>query len=193
MSPDGESVYAASNEDDAVARFDRDTGTGALTPAGCIQDNDSGADTCADSADGLDGAASVAVSPDGKSLYVASFDDDAIVRFDRNITTGALTPAGCIQDNDSGADTCADSADGLDGALWVAVSPDGESVYAASSNDDAVTRFDRDTATGALTPAGLHPGQRQRRRHLRGLGRRPRRGGLGRGEPRRRVALRRLL
>ena len=57
---------------------------------------------------------------------------------------GELTPAGCIDDNDTGADGCAGSADGLDGARSVAVSPDGKSVYAASNNDDAIARFDRE-------------------------------------------------
>ena len=86
MSADGRSVYAATGEelsDNAIVRFDRDTTTGALTPAGCIDDNDTGADACAGSADGLDGASSVAVSADGRSAYAASSSDDAIVRFDR--------------------------------------------------------------------------------------------------------------
>jgi hypothetical protein len=71
-------------------------------------------------------------------------NDDAVVRFDRDLTTGALTPQGCIQDNDTGADACAQSADGLDDSRSVAVSLDGRSVYSASSGDDAVVRFDRE-------------------------------------------------
>ena len=37
VSPDGASVYAAGNFDDAIVRFDR-AANGALTAAGCIQD-----------------------------------------------------------------------------------------------------------------------------------------------------------
>ncbi len=154
VSADGRSVYAASALDNAIVRFDRNTTTGALTPAGCIEDNDTGPDVCAGSVDGLNSAWAVATSPDGRSVYAASLGDNAIVRFDRNTTTGALTPAGCIEDNDTGPDACAASTDGLVGARSVAVSPDGLSVYAAGIFDDAIVRLDRNTTTGALTPAG---------------------------------------
>jgi DNA-binding beta-propeller fold protein YncE len=48
--------------------------------AGCI--SETGAGPCADG-HGLDGAGAVAVSPDGKSVYVASFGSDAVARFNR--------------------------------------------------------------------------------------------------------------
>ncbi len=37
---------------------------------------------------GLDGASDVTVSPDGKHVYVVSEDDEAVVVFSRNKTTG---------------------------------------------------------------------------------------------------------
>ena len=37
------------------------------------------------SANGLDGAHSVTISPDGNNVYVASFHDDAIVVFSRDV------------------------------------------------------------------------------------------------------------
>jgi 6-phosphogluconolactonase (cycloisomerase 2 family) len=156
VSPDGASVYVAAFDDDAIARFDRDPDTGALSPQGCVDDNDAGQgpDTCTQSADGLDGVISVAVSPDGDSVYAASLDDDALVGFDRDPETGALSPQGCVDDNDSGADTCAQSADGLDGARSVAVSPEGESIYVASGADEAVVRFNRDPESGRVGPQG---------------------------------------
>jgi DNA-binding beta-propeller fold protein YncE len=84
VSPDGESVYAASNTSDAVARLDRNTATGALTQAagtaGCI--SETGAGSCADG-HGLDAARSVAVSPDGSSVYLTSQASNAVVRFNR--------------------------------------------------------------------------------------------------------------
>lgn len=156
VSPEGNSVYVASFDDDAIVRFDRDPATGALSPQGCIDDNDAGQglDNCAQSADGLDGVVSLAVSRDGRSLYAASLNDDAVVRFDRGTATGTLTPQGCIDDNDSGTDNCAQATDGLDGARSVAVSPDGESVYAASGPDDAIVRFTRDPQSGRLGAQG---------------------------------------
>ncbi len=153
VSPDGESVYAASFTDDAVVRFDRDPGGGALTPEGCIDDDPpEGPDGCATSADGLGGASAVTVSPDGRSAYVAAFRDSSVTRFDRDPTTGALTAAGCVDDHDEGHAACARTTPGLDAAISVAVSPDGRSLYATGIHDDAIVRFDRDTATGALTP-----------------------------------------
>ncbi len=154
VSRDAKSVYVASGSDDAVTRFMRDPQSGRLAPQGCIDDNDAGPDSCSQSADGLDGARAVAVSPDDESVYVSSQIDDAVVRFDRDPDDGGLTAQGCIDDNDSGADACAQSADGLDGAFSLALSPDGLSVYAAAIDDDAVVRFDRNPETGGLTPQG---------------------------------------
>src|SRR5439155_750483 len=97
VSPDGKSVYAVSSGDSAIVRFDRNTTTGALTAQGCIADVGDIAD-CGVTQEGLYLAEGVAVSPDNKSVYVASRIDDAIVRFDRNTTTGALTAQGCTSD-----------------------------------------------------------------------------------------------
>ena len=56
------------------------------------------------------------MSPDGKSVYVASQNSDAVVRFNRDTTTGAITQpagaAGCI--SETGAGPCA-NGHGLDG------------------------------------------------------------------------------
>ena len=87
---------------------------------------------------------SVAVSPDGKSVYAASADSDAVARLVRNTTTGAVTQpagtAGCV--SETGAGPCADGH-GLDGARSVAVSADGKSVYVTSLRSNAVARFNR--------------------------------------------------
>ena len=96
------------------------------------------------------GAQRVAISPDGKSVYVASLLDRAIVRFDRDVKTGALTPRGCI--GDIGMTDCETNAQGLNGAEGVVVSPDGKSVHVGSFVDRAVVSFARDTQTGAREP-----------------------------------------
>ena len=86
----------------------------------------------------------MAVSADGKSVYVTSYNSDAVARFNRNTTTGAISQpagsAGCVSETGSGP--CADGH-GLDGPRSVAVSADGKSVYAASAVSDAVARFNR--------------------------------------------------
>jgi DNA-binding beta-propeller fold protein YncE len=154
VSPDGKSVYAAGRRDNAIVRFKRDTTSGALTPKGCVADPANNEDNCAQTARGLDGASSVAVSANGKSVYAAGLNDAAIVNFDRDTTGGALTRAGCVADPAHNADGCAKTADGLDFPRSVAVSADGKSVYAAGSGDNAIVRLNRSTTSGALTPTG---------------------------------------
>ncbi len=155
VSPDGASVYVASPWDAALVRFDRNTSTGALTPQGCIVDSIVTGAICAQETYGLAGASSVAVSADGRSVYVAGTNQNAVVRFNRNTSTGALTPVDCVQDNDEFVPECAQTADGLSNVEAVAVSPDGKSVYAGSNEDDAIVEFGRETEgdIGALSTA----------------------------------------
>lgn len=155
VSPDGKHLYAAGLNGDAVAIFARDRTTGVLTqlpaPAGCLAEDGDGV-TCTDAV-GLDGAAGIAVSRNGKQVYVASLDSSAIAVFARDRTTGALTqfpaPAGCLAENGDGV-TCT-AALGLDGARDVAISRTGRQVYVASGNGDAIAIFARNAATGVLT------------------------------------------
>jgi DNA-binding beta-propeller fold protein YncE len=166
VSPDGKSVYVASRDSSAVTRFNRNTTNGAIVQtANCV--SESGFGTCADGK-GLGGASSVTVSPDGKSVYVGSTTSDAVARFIRNTTTGAITqPAagttGCV--SETGAGPCADGRalvqNNSVGSRFVAVSGDGKSVYVASSHtaDGAVARFNRNTTSGAITqPAAAATG-----------------------------------
>jgi DNA-binding beta-propeller fold protein YncE len=148
VSPDGKGAYVASASSGAVAVFDRNTTTGALTQKSgadaCISETGTGG-TCGDGV-GLDQARSVTVSPDGKSAYVAAFDSDAVAVFDRNTTTGVLTQKSgtdaCISETGTGG-ACTVGV-GLNGANSVTVSPDGKSAYVASFFSDAVAVFDRE-------------------------------------------------
>jgi 6-phosphogluconolactonase (cycloisomerase 2 family) len=155
LSRDGKWLYAASELDDAIARFKRNQDTGALAPRGCYDDNDppGGPEDCIDDTNGLSGVTSIALSPDGKSLYAASETDDAIVRFKRDPDNGKLTPRGCIEDDDVAPNVCAEHTQGLNEPAWIAISRDGKSLY-ATGGDDAIVRFKRNRDTGALTPKG---------------------------------------
>ena len=154
ISPDGRWLYAGSGLDDAIVRFRRDLDTGRLTPRGCLDDNDTGPDQCAQSANGLDIAGAVVISRDGRWLYAAGTGDDAVVRFRRDLETGELTPRGCVDDDDTGVDGCAQSTDGLNAVADLVLSRDGSSLYAISISDSAIVRFDRDPESGELTPRG---------------------------------------
>lgn len=126
-------------------------------PAGCLVDRSTTAAKCAPARAlrgpaPLLGSRAVALSPDGENLYVASSGSDAIAVFGRDARSGRLTQpkgaAGCIAAK--GAGGCA-TAIGLDGPNSVAVSPDGRNVYATALGSEAVTVFQRDPATGALS------------------------------------------
>jgi sugar lactone lactonase YvrE len=143
VSANGRSVYAASADSNAVVRFKRNRTTGAIKEpagaAGCVSEDGSG--PCTDG-HGLSGANGVAVSSDGKNVYVTS--DNAVLRFKRNRTTGAIKEpagaAGCVSEDGSGP--CADGR-ALAGTFGLAVSRDGKSVYTVSLDDAAVARFKR--------------------------------------------------
>ncbi len=128
--------------------------TGALTQlkgaAGCVRPGGLGG--CA-SGVGLLGASALAIAPDGRSLYVAGRDADAVAAFSIDPTGGALLQLGgkraCIRGGDDSGACAAGRA--LAGADALAISPDGLTLYAAAKNADAVAILQRDATTGALS------------------------------------------
>jgi len=106
-------------------------------------------------ASGLKLVQSVAVSPDGSSLYAAAVQSDAITAFSRDPTTGLLTQvagsAGCIQDPSAAPETGCAAGRALQIPDWVVVNPDGKTVYSASFTSQAIDVFSRDGTTGGLT------------------------------------------
>jgi DNA-binding beta-propeller fold protein YncE len=93
-------------------------------------------------------AHSVAVSPDGRSVYVVSNNDDSISSFVRS-GDGTLTFQGCFADTATSGCAVPEAAS-LNGAWDVAVSPDGLSVYVSAGLDRSITEFRR-AADGSLT------------------------------------------
>ena len=81
VSPDGKASMQ-SGSDEAVVPLRRNTANGNLAYiAACISDPTS-VEACGNTA-GLDGASSIAISPDGTSVYVGSEVDDAVVHLGR--------------------------------------------------------------------------------------------------------------
>jgi 6-phosphogluconolactonase (cycloisomerase 2 family) len=150
VSADGRSVYVTSYRGDAITAFARDTASGALTEVGCWAQGGSRGCT---SARGLDGAYDLAISGDGRNVYVAARRSSAVATFARDSATGRLGQLGgengCIAQN--GADGCrAPTSASLLGARGVAVSPDGRNVYSGAFSASALSIFRRKPATGAL-------------------------------------------
>ncbi len=137
ISADGDHLYAASPIDRAVAAFTRNPVTGELAFVAFYQDDQNGVD-------GLDGANSVAVAPDGGHVYATGAVEDAMAIFSRDDATGALGFLNALRDDTNGVD-------GLDGATGVTVSFDNRFVYVCGYFEDSLTVFDRDGVTGALT------------------------------------------
>jgi hypothetical protein len=86
-SPDGTNVYVGSANSDAVAVFDRDPASGALVQkagaAGCVSEDGTGG--ACQNGKALVDARSVAVAPDGDSVYAASAAADAVAILDRTM------------------------------------------------------------------------------------------------------------
>jgi 6-phosphogluconolactonase (cycloisomerase 2 family) len=148
MSRDGRSLYVTTFDGDSIGYLLRDPATGKIAWDGCL--NDDGSEGCVNvPGEPLDGASSIAVSPDGRSVYVGAAVGDSISHLSRNASTGALTWEGCL--NGDGSDVCVDVPNApLDQVTDVAISPDGRSVYAAVRDSRAVAHFFRG-AGGRLT------------------------------------------
>ena len=155
VSPNGASLYAVSFSNGTVSHMFADPTGGQLSWDGCVSDDGSGG-TCADvpgAGAPLAGARGVAVSPDGRTLYVASVTSSS-VSFFSIAPQGQLTFQGCLSDD--AIPGCVDPpGEPLKGADAVAVSPDGGSVYVAGFENGTVGHFFR-TQTGG-GGGGSHP------------------------------------
>jgi Lactonase, 7-bladed beta-propeller len=98
-------------------------------------------------------------SADGRSFYVGSLGNGGIFAFARDGATGRLAPV-------SGGPACIGHQLGCDRSAHpmpdaLAISNDGRFLYAGGAGaEDGLLAFSRDTATGALAPAGCLHGYR---------------------------------
>jgi DNA-binding beta-propeller fold protein YncE len=134
ISPDGRHAYVAAFGSHAIAVFTRDRKTGALRQLpgkrGCIGHR--GAGPCAFGR-ALARPAAIAVSPDGRNVYVAATESSALSVFARNRRSGALRQLpgskGCLSQRPGGGCFVGRA---LNEPVAVAVSPDGRRVYVAA-------------------------------------------------------------
>lgn len=133
VSPDGAALYAVDTT--TLYVYGRDGQSGQLTLQQQFQDTVNGVE-------GLAGAWGIAVSPDSHFVYVTGADASALAVFgvDNSGQLGFLT---AYQDGAGGIIGLAD-------ARGVAISPDGKEAYVAAAEDNAVTIFTRDVASGLL-------------------------------------------
>jgi 6-phosphogluconolactonase len=125
VSPDGQNIYVAASVSSGVAVFTRDPMTGLIAQTGCI--TVTGSQGACGKTPGLEGAASLAVSNDGKNVYVASTVSDRVVVFNR-ADDGSLHVLQTFTPR------------GVKSVSGVAVTGDGRNVYAAGHGLAALHR-----------------------------------------------------
>ena len=157
VSPDGSRVYVGSPSA-GVDVFER-AGDGALTLLQCFKRTSDSGDSSCTTVPQLEGVRGFAVSADGKFVYVAEQNGNAIGTFART-ASNTLEFNGCIsEEEEGGLTTCAATkAVGLLGVTGLALSPDGERLYAVSYGGNALVTFARNPTTGALTYSSCESG-----------------------------------
>ncbi len=130
VSPDGKNVYVSGNQSGSVTAYTRTVvNNGHLYYVGVYTAPLGYSDA----------VRHITVSPDGKNVYAAGSTSGAVVTYDRDQTTGALTPVHGNARTD------------LAGADGVLVSPDNRFVYATGSDANSVVVFSRDVEADQLT------------------------------------------
>jgi DNA-binding beta-propeller fold protein YncE len=137
LSPDDQSLYVVAVNGDSLSRFARNKDTGALTFMGCFAATT--AQGCAQLPAPFDRPDDVAVSADGSSVFVTSFNSDSVVHFTRD-RAGQLGFEGCFAAVST--PVCA-ALPSLDAPAAVDVSSDGRDIYVASELSDSVAHFVR--------------------------------------------------
>jgi len=146
ISPDGMHVYATGVR--ATLVFERDSASGRLA---FIEAHGPASDPLI-----AQRSMSIAISSDGRNVYIARFADDGLDVFRRDPVTGRLILLEQHFDGDPGIE-------GLDDASAVVLSPDGLNVYVAQLSAPLPTApallstFRRDELSGRLTPEGSLP------------------------------------
>lgn len=92
---------------------------------------------------GANGPYGIAISADGRFIYVTDYGDDLVVAFERN-ALGGLELLAVYENNTGGISEMIQP-------IFLTLSPDGRNLYVAAAGSDAIVTFSRDADSGALT------------------------------------------
>ena len=145
VAPNGAQVYVTARFGNAVFAFDRNAdsahaGFGQLALKAAHIDGLLGIT-------GLKGAHGIALSSDGRHVYVAAEQDNAVVLFNRD-AAGNLTQRRIWRHGEV-------NLHGLRGAQGIEVAPDGREVFVTGAGDDSLTIFKRRDSSAATEPGNL--------------------------------------
>lgn len=153
VAPGGRNVYVTSTGGDAIVELRRGSG-GSLhqlrSPNSCIRlaaPTGAGGLPCPRTAPGLSSPIGLAISPDGRYVYVLGQYSSTLVVF-RRATSGRLSYLQCVQESGlsgryAGTAGCSSTATGLSSAASVVVSPNGRDLYVSSPDSRSVAVFAR--------------------------------------------------
>lgn len=127
LSPDNKFLYVSGQGENSVAIFSRNAVTGALTYVAKKTQGVDGITT-------LDGARSLAVSPDGRYVYVSAITSNSITVFNRNAVTGDLSLAIVATQGVGGVD-------GIQGVSGMVTDPLSRNLYAAGQSSNSIAVF----------------------------------------------------
>jgi 6-phosphogluconolactonase (cycloisomerase 2 family) len=156
LSPDQRQllVVAGGGDDgsNAIVTLNR-ADNGALSFASCMSndggDGRLGSDGICGDADGLSAPSAVALTADGRWLFVVSRSASSLTWFARDAMTGALEQRGCLKSFATPGERCTTSPL-LGGASGVAVSPGGDFIFVSAGSSGAISTYRRDPSSGAL-------------------------------------------
>ncbi len=139
ISPDGAHVYVTARMGNALIGFDRN-GNSTSPDYGKLSVRQTLASGLNGFGVGLNGAYGIAISSDGRQVYVAAETDNAVAWFDR-AADGQLGLRSVLKRGDAGVF-------GLGGAQGVEVVPNGKEVFVTGAADDSLSIFRRNIGNG---------------------------------------------
>lgn len=167
LGPGGAQLYVTAQDDAAVGTFGVDGAAGTLSFQRCVQSSTNRNGTAGECGsavvEGLQYDTAIVLSPDGRFAYTGGLRLNV---FSRDITTGALTYIGCADRGGAGSPCSAHNGAFRAGVSGLAISPDGDTLYATSdyftgtgapdpaTHHSALLIFNRDAATGLLSDGG---------------------------------------